>query len=238
MASQSISERISASTVMFVVGVIADATAAIFFLVSSETRSWLRHHYLTLTIAGLLMVAVILALLNHLQSQREKITELQVTNDDLASRLALPTEHDLDMFKAINEYASPQSTLLIWLRDGFLVTRFQDYEIRALEKLAHFFEREPRGFDDAQLEEKYRTFLEASRVLLNKINENVWVNPPGDWYSVPSEWEVTQPERLEEAINAISSAHDAIIESYDAFFLAAQQKRLKSFIAIRRDDSS
>jgi hypothetical protein len=180
MASRSASEKISGSTAVLVVGIIADVTAAAFFLVSSDMRKWLQSHYMTLAIVALIIAAGIITLLNHILNLREEVAKLRGDNDNLLSQLRLPTEHDNEMLTAINGHTSPQSNLLMWLREGFLVTRALESQVRDLENMVLFFKREPRGFDDEDLDAKYRDFLGTARHLLNKISEHMWSNGQSD----------------------------------------------------------
>jgi hypothetical protein len=238
VASQSISERINASVVMLIFGVIADVTATVLFFVSSETRSWLQDKYMWVVILTLVLIAVVLSLLNLLQSQQSKIVELSAAKRALELQLASPTRHDVDMFEAFNAYASPQSELLVWLRDGFLVNTVRESEIMSLDRMVRFFGREPRGFDDEELDAKYRSLMQNARVLLNRINANVFPVGATDRYSVPPEWELEQPDLFREVIQGVAEAHDALIQSYDEFVLSAQRKRLNSFIGARVGENS
>lgn len=225
---RSASDRISGSAMVLVVGLIADITAAAFFLVSSDTRSWLKSHYLFVAVTALLLTAGVLALLNMVLSLRG---ELRSARDELQARLSSPTEHDMEMFRAVNGYASPQSHMIIWLREGFLVSRAEDRQVRDLENMVLFFEREPRGFDDHEIHSAYREFLQSARLLLNKISEHMWLEGRTGWLNIPPEWDATQPERRDRAMQEIGEAHDQFMQSYDAFFLALQQKRFTSTIA-------
>jgi hypothetical protein len=232
VASQSASEKISGSTVMLVVGLIADISAAALFLVSSDTRTWLRDHYMAITVASLLIVAVALTLLNTLLSHKGQISELQEQLSELRSQLKEPTEHDIEMLKAINNRVSPQSSILLWLREGFLVTRAPTEQVNELERVVQFFEREPRGFDDHDVEEDYRRFIDAGRGLVNKISEHMWYDGQnGTWLAIPREWDREQPERRDQAMEEISEARHSFIEAYDGFFLCVQRKRMRSAIA-------
>jgi hypothetical protein len=212
---------------MLTFGVIADVTATVLFLVSSETRSWLQDKYMWTAVFALLLVAVVLSLLNLLQVQRRKISDL---SSALELQLASPTQHDLAMFEAFNDHASPQGELLVWLRDGFLVSSVRDREITSLDRIVRFFRREPRGFDDEELEAKFRALMEHFEVLLDRLNAHVFPVRATDRYSVPSEWEDEQPELWREVIDGICEAHDDVMDSYDSFVRCAQRKRLKGFI--------
>ncbi len=226
MSSHSVSERVSASAVMLILGTIADVTAAVLFLISSDTRSWLREHYMGLTIFSLLLVAVVLALSNVLVSQRARIS-------DLEARLADPSAHDSDMFQAFNQYASPQSNLLTWLRSGFLVTSYEDTQLNLLGQFIDFYDRDPRGFDDAELNAMHTELIQRFRTLRNRINPNIFPVPHSNRYTIPPEWRDERPELHCEAVEQISTAHDELLEAYDAFIISAQRKRFKSHLEAR-----
>ncbi|WP_237313392.1 hypothetical protein [Streptomyces sp. AMCC400023] len=233
MASQAVSDKISGSTVMLVVGFIADVTAAAFFLISSDTRAWLRDHYFSITIGALILVAAVLALLNSLLTYRDRITDLQGQISALEAQLAMATEHDAEMFKTINEHVSPQSDIVIWLREGFLVTRAPSEHVHALERMVKFYEREPRGFDDQNVEVAYRALIDTARKLVDKISEHMWYEGEGSsWLSIPREWDHLQPQRRDKAMVEISESRDNFIDSYDSFFLVVQQKRMTSAIGL------
>ncbi|WP_328678490.1 hypothetical protein [Streptomyces sp. NBC_00343] len=212
-------------------GLIADISAAALFLLSSDTRDWLRSHYLAITVIALLLIAAIIALLNLLLSHRDRIGELEVELRGLNSQLTAPTEHDIEMLKAVNSQISPQSGILLWIREGFLITRVPVNHFHALERAVQFFEREPRGFDDREVEAAYRRFLDAARTLVNKISDHMWIMDQNvNWFAIPQEWDRDQPERRDRATEEISTAHDSFMNSYDSFFLVVQRKRMKSTI--------
>lgn len=226
MSSQSVSERVSTSVVMLVLGTIADVTAAVLFLVSSDTRSWLREHYMGLAIAGLALVAIVLALSNILVSQQAKIS-------DLEARLAEPSTHDADMFQAINQYASPQSDLLVWLRNGFLVTSYEGSQLSLLDQFIDFCDRDPRGFDDAELNTMYKGLIQRFRTLRDRIGPNIFPVPHSSRYTIPPEWRDERPEVHHKAVQQISTAHDELLKAYDAFIVSAQRKRFRSHLEAR-----
>ncbi|MFE3901348.1 hypothetical protein ACFXPY_13600 [Streptomyces sp. NPDC059153] len=232
MSSRSISERIDGSAFVLIAGLIADASAAALFLLSPEVREWLKANYFFVSISGLLLIAAVVALANSLMTHRAAVADLQKEVRELTARLAAPTSHDAEMFTAINDHASPQAPYIVWLRENFLVTRVPSNGFHELERMIEFFEREPRGFDDADLDGAYRCFSEAGRDLINKISEHMWSEGDGSTrLEVPREWELTQPERLERAISEIEEAHDLFIVSYDDLFRAAQNKRLTSILS-------
>jgi hypothetical protein len=217
---------------MFVVGLIADVSATVLFLVSSDTRTWLQKHYFAIAVVCLALVAAALALLNAFLSCRDRIRELQGQLAELKSRLDVPTEHDMEMFTAINERVSPQSDILLWLREGFLVTRAGTDQVHGLERVVEFFEREPRGFDDQDVEVAYRRFIGAARELVDKISEHMWYEGQAStWLAIPREWDSSQPQRRDRAMLEIAEARDLFMDSYDSFFLVVQQRRIKSSIA-------
>ncbi|MFE9435827.1 hypothetical protein [Streptomyces sp. NPDC006640] len=230
MDSHSVSDRISASAAMLIVGVIADVSAAAFFLASSDTRVWLKGRYMWLAVAGLLLIAVILALLNRLYSHSARISELHNVVSAMESRLAGPSRNDVEMFRTINRYVSPQSGLMVWLRDGFLETRVREIELDALHGFLAFFEREPRGFVDVEIEGHYRRFLTSCRALSNLMAQYFHPNPRTEWYVMPIDWEFVQPEIMRDAIRQINTEHDAVMEAYDALLRAAQRKNFESGI--------
>ncbi|MGW6138963.1 hypothetical protein [Streptomyces sp. NPDC055140] len=205
-------------------------TAAVFFLVSSDTRTWLRDHYMALAVVGLLLVAAVLALLNMLISQQAKISDLIETRSELEARLAPPSAHDADMFQAINQHASPQSNLLIWLRDGFMVTSYEGSQLNLLNQFIDFFDRDPRGFDDVELNAMYRALIQKFRTLREQIGPNIFSVPHSDRYSIPPEWEDERPEQHRAVIQTISAAHDELLQAYDTFIVAAQRKRFRSHL--------
>ncbi|KAB1983411.1 hypothetical protein [Streptomyces triticiradicis] len=231
MSTQSASERIDGSVLVLVTGLIADASATALFLISSDTRAWLKTNYFLVSLTTLALFAAAVGLLNVIISQREKISHLHQQLEQVDSQCANPTAHDAEMFKAVNDHASPQKNFIVWLREGFLVTRASVAGFRDLENVITFFEREPRGFDDEDLNAKYRRFVESGRGLVDKITDHMWYEGEGlTRLEIPREWERTQPERLEEAMREIGEAHDLLMASYDAFFVAAQQKGLFSAI--------
>ncbi|MEU8856939.1 hypothetical protein AB0C48_19940 [Streptomyces sp. NPDC048556] len=233
MSSRSVSERISASIFVLIAGLIADASAAALFLLSPDVRAWLKGNYSLVSIIGLLLFAVVVTLANLLAARRAEVTELQGQVRNLTSLLAAPTNHDTEMFAALNDQASPQVGYIVWLREYFLVTRANSEASRELEKMIEFFEREPRGFDDADMNDAYWKFREAGRDLINKMAEHMWYE--GDELArleIPREWERTQPERYERAITEISESHDSFMTSYDDLFRMAQRKRLTSVLAV------
>ncbi|THA73813.1 hypothetical protein E6R60_22685 [Streptomyces sp. A0642] len=232
MSSRSISEKISASIFVLIAGLIADASAAALFLLSPDVRAWLKGNYFLVSITGLLLFAAVVTLANLLAARRVKVTELQGEVRNLTSLLAAPTNHDTEMFAAVNDQASPQTRYIIWLREYFMVTRANSETFRELEKMIEFFEREPRGFDDADMDGTYRKFREAGRDLINKMTEHMWYE--GDELArleIPREWERTQPERHEQAITEIGESHDSFMISYDDLFRMAQRKRLTSVLS-------
>jgi hypothetical protein len=209
---------------MFVVGLISDITAAVFFLVSGGTRDWLHENYMAVALAGLILVATNIATLNFLLRDRDQMDELRVENEQLTSRLQAPTPHDVSMFNELNRLAAPQSHLMVWLREGFLLTRATRDQMRELEDWLQFFERDPRGFDDSDLDEKFEVLIQSARGLLDSMSANMWYE--GEWLSIPAEWDLLQPERLRRAMDDIGEAHDALLDAYDAFFVLTQQKRI------------
>ncbi|MFJ5210709.1 hypothetical protein [Streptomyces nigra] len=232
MSSGSASEKISGSTVVLVAGLIADFSAAALFLISPDVRKWLRDEYFLVSLTALLLFATVVTLANMVISHRAKLSELQREIGDLTSRLTSPTNHDIEMFRAINDHASPQTNFIIWLREGFLVTRAHSTGFQALERAIEFFEREPRGLDDQELHNAYQGFIAAGRDLVNKMSEHMWYEGEGlTRLEIPREWERTQPERLEQAMREISAAHDSFITAYDSFFVAAQHKGLSSALS-------
>ncbi|WP_159104189.1 hypothetical protein [Streptomyces sp. CdTB01] len=211
-------------------GAIADVTAAVFFLVSSETRDWLRAHYMGLTVAGLLLVAATLALLNITTSQRTRISDLIAAQRELEAQLAEPSAHDADMFQAIMRRASPQSSLLVWLRDGFLVTHYEGSQLDSLDQFIDFCGRDPRGFDDTELNEMYGTLIEKCRNLRERIGPNIFPIPHTRRYSIPADWQDSCPEVYDAAVQTISAAHDELLGAYDTFIVTAQRKRFRSHL--------
>ncbi|MEU3887997.1 hypothetical protein [Streptomyces sp. NPDC029041] len=198
-------------------------TAAVLFLVSSDTRSWLREHYMSLAIAGLALVAIVLTLSNILVSQKSKIS-------DLEARLAEPSTHDADMFQAINQRASPQSDLLVWLRNGFLVTSYEGSQLSLLDQFIEFCDRDPRGFDDAELNTMYKDLIQRFGTLRDRIGPNIFPVPHSSRYTIPPEWRDERPEVHHKAVQQISTAHDELLKAYDAFIVSAQRKRFRSHL--------
>ncbi|MFI5548846.1 hypothetical protein [Streptomyces sp. NPDC051738] len=232
MSTQSATERISGSVLVLIAGLIADLSATALFLLSPDTRAWLKSNYFLVSLTTLALFAAIVGLLNATISQREKISQLRHQLEHFTSKLTDPTAHDIEMFKAVNDHASPQKSFLVWLREGFLVTRAHTEGFRDLERMVEFFEREPRGFDDEELNANYRRFIEAARELVDKMADHMWYEGENlVRLEIPREWEYSQPERLEQAMREISEAHDSLMTSYDAFFVAAQQKGLSSVIS-------
>lgn len=113
--------------------------------------------------------------------------------------------------------------------DGVMENTVHRDELQALSGFVRFFEREPRGFDDAGMDRAYKDLLRDSRGLLDAMNRNVF-SDSSDWYSVPSDWADSKPRHYREVIQEIGDSHEFLVGSYDSFILEARRKRFKSVI--------
>ncbi|GLF95976.1 hypothetical protein [Streptomyces yaizuensis] len=232
MPSRLASEKISGSVMALTAGLVADMSATALFLASPGVRNWLKEEYALISLTTILLFATVVVVANIAFSARGKIHELQAEIESLTSRLTTPSEHDTEMFRAINEKASPQSPFVTWFRECFIATRIPAGPFQSLEKMIDFFDREPRGFIDNDVDDSYRALIGAGSDLINKISDHMWYEGrENSRLEIPREWELNDPQRFEGAMNEIREAREAFIASYDAFFMTAQTKGLSSVIS-------
>ncbi|MFJ7626468.1 hypothetical protein ACIQZN_08265 [Streptomyces sp. NPDC097595] len=220
-------------------GLTADASAAAFFLLSADVQAWLKENYSSVSIAALLLVAVTITLANSLMADRAEMGRLRAEVATLNDLLATPSRHDIEMFSAVSDQASPQGTHIVWLREHFLASHANTEAFHEFEKMIKFFQREPRGFDNVDLNGAYREFLSTGRELVEKMEAHMWYEGSGcTRLEIPREWQLTQPERWQQAITEIAECRDSFMTAYDSLFRMAQSKHFMSPLSVSPSPSS
>ncbi len=100
------------------------------------------------------------------------------------------------------------------------------FDPRKLEGLERFILRKGAEYEfvDLDLERLRKAFNESSRKTLGLLATNTF--PVGDTerQSVPEDWEIEQPERLQKAVSEVHQACDVL--SYDQLVRTARRKLL------------
>lgn len=103
-----------------------------------------------------------------------------------------------------------------YLKDrNFAGFSFQRKPLEPLSQYAHYGDRVVYEFLDADLESARGEFLSAVRRFTDVLATNTWPTHREDTFSVPEEWEVTQPERFYRVVEEIHYAAKAVETTYE-----------------------
>ena len=79
------------------------------------------------------------------------------------------------------------------------------------------------AFSDSELEALRAQLITHINLFNRAIGYNTFRVGTGSWNSVPSEWEINDPEHFEKAVNSIHDAATSTVETYDLLAKAARK---------------
>lgn len=141
--------------------------------------------------------------------------------------LAPSPEHvgvDKKVFAAFQQLV-PYYPALDYLKDrNFAGFSFNREPMDALFRYAHYSDKVEYEFLDPEMEAARGAFAAACRGFANVLAQNSWPTHLPDTYSVPEEWEHTQPERFDRVVTQIHDAANAVETTYKDLVRAARKR--------------
>ncbi|MCX4692866.1 hypothetical protein [Streptomyces sp. NBC_01408] len=213
-----VTERVSAGSAAVFTGLVADTAAVVALLASDTFRRWCKDYWIIPTGLSLLLVYVVIALL---EANSRKAGELRILRDTLRE----PSQHDRTLFSTVTASLHPDGRTVEWLKHGFICTSFEGSLMGPLDALQRSRLRDPRGFDSAEIEPVYRELSACIMRFTRVVNQHMWSDYPDNpsRLAIPREWEVSDPERYEGAMDDLNARSLELVEAYDAFLLTAQR---------------
>lgn len=106
----------------------------------------------------------------------------------------------------------------------------QPFALDRLANLRRFAEKwglPEYQFHDKKLEGRRKELLNLTRKFLESAAINTFRDPepnPHDWYRIPDDWEITQPERYKQAKNELDNLADQVFEAHQDFIRTARRR--------------
>ncbi|MEU5219625.1 hypothetical protein AB0G79_25965 [Streptomyces sp. NPDC020807] len=221
MQQGGVTERFSASSAAVITGVVADTAAVVALLASDTFRRWCRDYWI---ISAALSVALIYVVIALVEANSRKAGELS----SLKERLREPSAHDRTLFSVVTTSLHPNSVTVEWLKHGFICTSFEDSLIEPLDAFERSVLRDPRGFDNEEIEAAYRDLLARVTRFTRSVGDHMWTDHPHNpnRLAIPREWQRSDPGRYQGAVDELNTRSRELVDSYDAFLLVAQRNRV------------
>ncbi|MFF3996485.1 hypothetical protein ACFYX8_24715 [Streptomyces cyaneofuscatus] len=221
MQQGGVTERFSASSAAVVTGLVADTAAVVALLASDTFRQWCKDYWIISAILSIALIYVVIALL---ESNLRKTVELRA----LERRLREPSLHDRTFFSAITTSLHPDGRTVEWLKHNFICTSFEDSLVDPLDALKRSLLRDPRGFDNEEIEAAYRDLVTNITRFIDSVGNHMWSDYPLNPHrlAIPREWELSDPDRYQGAMDDLNARSRDLVDSYDAFLLVAQRNRV------------
>lgn len=124
-------------------------------------------------------------------------------------------EHDRRLFqKLVDEL--PSDGAIRFLREQPMGFSWPRRKIDPLERFAHEWNTVEREFVREELERGRKDLLAKANAYVGIVTRNTWpVGSNHDLVSVPSEWELEQPERFSKTVATIEVAGDEVVSAYE-----------------------
>lgn len=100
-------------------------------------------------------------------------------------------------------------------------------QLANLRRFAEQWDLPEYEFHDKKLEQKRKELLNLTRQFLKPAAMNTFREPepnPHDWYRIPPDWEITQPERYKQAKNELDNLADQVVEAHQDFIRTARRR--------------
>ncbi|MCZ2526014.1 hypothetical protein ACFW9F_02125 [Streptomyces sp. NPDC059506] len=228
MTARTLTDRVSSSTAVLAVGLIADVSAVVPLLTSESFRRWLKTHWWIPTIVSIVLLSMLIYLMNNHLRQLDKITQLQ-------EQLQEPSSHDISRFQKVIATIPPDSYTIQWLKTGFIPSRFEGGDVDPLLALLTQCELDPRGFDDQQLNHAYQEFVRTLDEFITTTAHELTSDYANGRrvLQMPDRHEFASPDLYDQAVNKVNSARGELIRSYDNFLIVAQKAKVREYSSPR-----
>lgn len=206
------------SPAISIIGVVADVAAVVVLLNSDSARSWLSRNT-TVVIFALALLA---------------LTTVFLLNAWLASRSSQGrVNQDADRFSNFIQEFGHDTPLYKWLRQHFITGQARSRELDYIGNLTTKWQLDPTSYRDRRMAKAFAKLRVSVEELETQLIANYFAADRDDdseksWYRIPAEWKYQMPETHSEAINAIRSAHRAVLDAYTEFVQLAQRKGMAS----------
>lgn len=124
---------------------------------------------------------------------------------------------DTKLFERIRNELLTQDDIMEVRNNGFSSNPFETTRIRFIRAFIEENQKSDFTFFNPKLEQKKGDMSEALRKLNIKLATYIFGTGNPGWVSIPREWEINDPDRLDEAIEEITICENAVTESYDNF---------------------
>lgn len=158
-----------------------------------------------------------------LRQHRDRWYEKIAAGGGLAS---LP-EHvavDREVFASFQKLVPYYPTLDYLKGRNFAGFSFNREPLDPLSSYAHYGDRVEYEFLDPEMESARGEFVSAVRRFISLLATNTWPTHLHDTYSVPQEWETTQPERFHCVVDEIHGAANAVESTYANLIRMARRR--------------
>jgi hypothetical protein len=160
---------------------------------------------------------------DELRQHRDRWYEKVAAGGGLTPR-AEHVEVDRQVFTSFQELV-PYYPALEYLKDrNFAGHSFERAPFDSLFRYAYYGNRVEYEFLDPELESARGEFVSALRRFTALLAQNTWETHRSGFYTVPPEWEETQPERFERVVDEIHNAANALEEAYGMLIRSARRR--------------
>jgi hypothetical protein len=164
--------------------------------------------------------------MREVKAARAKLYALVANGQHLTAAAALPhqqAEADRGILRNFLKIV-PSNGSINFLRGNDFGFSFRRDALNDLE--VFFYERGGPDYEflDVKLEAARQRFRRSCQTLFKAIAVNTFPAHSSDLRTVPDEWEIEQPTRFHEALNAIHKGADAVCDTYDKLVRLAREK--------------
>ena len=223
--------RVTGSTGFAVFGIVADVSAVILLAMSEDVREAVSQNPLIAILVGGASLLLALILINLVSRNRASELKLRARIDELEDSLRSPVNADIKRWNEFWADFGRDSALYVWLKEEFYGSYAWEQEIDELNEIYRKWSRDPIEYYDETVQQAFSPLRESVSKLYMVLSRYYWVERiPGEVVEIgrrrlmiPPEWDY---EKKDEAVAAINSAWDDVMDRYDKFTKAAKDRKL------------
>lgn len=198
-----------------IVGATVAVITLLTMLFSKGVRHWVKQHPYPIFWGLFAMTIVVITLLNYIQALRRTPISADAAGN--------PDSDLLGNFLAV---LPPDGAVMKWLRQAFEPVTIPRTSLLALKEAASRLALYPIAYQNAVINKAYAQFNESLARFCEIVQNWVILDPRGELYNIPEEWQFENKSRYDAAKCEIQAAHDLLIELYDKFLQRCHDRGL------------
>ncbi|MCA9460173.1 MAG: HNH endonuclease [Nanoarchaeota archaeon] len=133
-------------------------------------------------------------------------------------------ETDIKVFDKLTKILPWNGTIEFLRTNNFAGFSFELSKLNDIDEFLYYCQNPAFEFIDPDLEGLRVELFSNCKLFRNFISTKTFPTNNVDRNSIPEEWEISEPERFNEAVNLIHEASDSICQAYDTLVQTATRK--------------